>query len=132
MAESVSNTVITGGRMTGPESPEPVTWTSFPPGVLWGSAPEVAGGAGCPRCGAGRGESGSGPCWPSGASLSRESSAIELPGSRVRLLIGAGRRVHWLRIYFCAWGQRELAGDDDSFTGLQSIFDDGEVAVLSL
>src|SRR5207248_309686 len=43
MTESVNSTVITGRRIKGPESPEPLIWISLAPALSFGDAPTLAG-----------------------------------------------------------------------------------------
>src|SRR6266496_4808447 len=47
MTESVNSTVITGRRIKGPESPEPLTWIRLAPALSFGDAPTLAGRVPC-------------------------------------------------------------------------------------
>ena len=89
MTDKVKRTVITGRRMKGPESPEPVTCISLPPGVSCGGVIRVAWTAGA------------GSCWSWFSSLGRcgfaSASRRALDGQAIRV-----RAVPWCDPRDCA------------------------------
>src|SRR5438067_6621792 len=134
MTESVNSTVITGRRIKGPESPEPLTWISLAPALSFGDAPTLAGRV---------------PCCPSrqyGANYLhvsplhrvvllqpyREPDFLHWGLRRNLATVRRTRRIVWFRIDLCSRRQCKLSRNDDSFTGLNAIFDHGHVAILPL
>src|SRR6266513_1254684 len=134
MTESVNSTVITGRRIKGPDSPEPLTWISLAPALSFGDTPTLAGRVPCCTSRAVWGELSS--CFPAPSCCS--SPAISGTGflhwglRRNLATVRRTRRIVWFRIDLCSRRQCKLSCNDDSFTGLNAILDHGHVAILPL
>src|SRR4030095_5422950 len=120
MTDKVSSTVITGRRMNGPESPEPLTGTSFAVGSGFSSANDLD--PRRPRSFTSRS--------PSCSSASFIRRCAFCSGSAVRCR-GGLRRVG-LRRDFRSRRKRKLASDNHGLVWFHTALDYSEIALLTL
>src|SRR5712691_5689313 len=120
MTESVSSTVMTGRRINGPESPEPLTGTNFALGP--GRSPADAVNLRRSRSFTSRS--------PSCCSASFIRHPIFCSGSTVRRR-GGLRGVRLWRD-FRSWRKRKLAGDNHRFVWFHTALDYGQIVLLAL